>query len=79
MTSTTTTIIQEDSVVTGISLYLRNTIVLGHPYAISLRVESYNSTSYYFKTLEEAETFYDFKLLELRQALKFTEGGNYGD
>ena len=74
-----TTIIQEDSVVTGIFLYLRNTIVLGHPYAISLRVGSYNSTSYYFKTLGEAETYYDLKLIELKQALKFTEGGNHGD
>lgn len=74
-----TTIIQEDSIVTGISLYLRNTIVLGYPYAISLRVGSYNSTSYYFKTLEEAETYYDLKLIELKQALKFTEGGNHRD
>jgi len=76
---TDTTIIQEDSVTTAISLYLRKTIVFKHPYAVCLRAGSYNSTSYYFKTLEEAETFYDFKLLELRQVLKFTEGGNYGD
>ena len=74
-----TTIIQEDSVTTAISLYLRETIVLKHPYAVCLRVDSYSSTSFYFKTLEEAETFYDFKLLELRQVLKFTEGNLYED
>lgn len=76
---TGTTIIQEDSVTTEISLYLRETIILKRPYAVCLRVGSYSSTSFYFKILEEAETFYDFKLLELRQALKFTEGNIYED
>lgn len=76
---TDTAIIQEDSITTAISLYLRKTVVLKHPYAVCLRVGSYNSTSFYFKTLEEAETFYDFKLLELRQTLKFTEGNIYED
>ena len=39
---------------------------------------TYGANSYYFKSLEEAKTFYDLKLIELRQVLEFTKGGNHG-
>lgn len=70
--------IQEDYVTPLIYLRLRKTIVPVYPYAIGLHMGTYGANSYYFKTLEEAKTFYELKLIELRQALEFTEGGNHG-
>lgn len=57
---------------------LRETGLSMHKYAINFFADSYISDSYYFTNLEEALSFYDLKLIELRQALKFTERGNHG-
>lgn len=70
--------IQEDYVTPLIYLRLRKTIVPVYPYAMGLYIGTKGTDSYYFKTLEDAKTFYELKLIELKQALKFTEGGNHG-
>lgn len=70
--------IQEDYVTPLIYLRLRKTIVPVYPYAMGLYIGTKGTDSYYFKTLEEAKTFYELKLIELKQALKFTKGGNHG-
>lgn len=70
--------IYEDYVAPLIYLRLRKTIVLVYPYAMNLHMGTYSTNSYYFKSLEEAKTFYDLKLIELRQVLEFTKGGNHG-
>lgn len=70
--------IYESYVAPLIYLRLRKTTVHVYPYAINLHMGTYSTNSYYFKSLEEAKTFYDLKLIELRQVLKFTEGGNHG-
>lgn len=70
--------IYEDYVAPLIYLRLRKTIVPVYPYAMGLHMGTYSANSYYFKSLEEAKTFYDLKLIELRQVLEFTKGGNHG-
>lgn len=67
-----------EEITSEINLCLRETGLSLHKYAINFFADSYISDSYYFTNLEEAQSFYDLKLIELRQALKFTEGGNHG-
>lgn len=67
-----------EEVTSKINLCLRETGLSMHKYAINFFAGSYMSDSYYFTSLEEALSFYDLKLIELRQALKFTERGNHG-
>ena len=64
-----------DEITPKINLCLRETGLSMYKYAINFFAGSYISDSYYFTNLEEAQSFYDLKLIELRQALKFTEGG----
>lgn len=67
-----------EEVTSKINLCLRETGLSMHKYAINFFADSYISDSYYFTNLEEAPSFYDLKLIGLRQALKFTERGNHG-
>lgn len=66
-----------DEITPKINLCLRETGLPIYQYAINFIADKHISDSYYFKTLEEAKYFYDLKLIELRQALKFTNGGGY--
>ena len=66
-----------EEITSEINLCLRETGLSMYKYAINFFAGSYISDSYYFTNLEEAQSFYDLKLIELRQALKFTEGGTH--
>lgn len=69
----------EEEVIPNLKIRLRESAYLGFPYAINVYVGSTKYEPYYFKTLKEAEEFYAFKLVEIRQVFKFAEGGVHGD